>query len=154
MTELADKVDELKKIQEGDAWHGPALREVLAGVTAEQALAKPIPDAHSIWELVLHIMAWGNVFTRRLQGQPLEEPPEGDFPPIGERTHKAWNETVKRLERGHAEFVSTVAGLSESRLTEKAPGRPYTLRFLINSTVRHHVYHTGQIALLKKSFTG
>ena len=112
MSELTEKTEELRKIQEGEAWHGPALRELLVDVSAAQAQAKPIPDAHSIWELILHVMAWGDVFTGRLKGQDLTEPPE-DFPVIRDRSEAAWNETVQRLEHSHAEFVSAVAGLSE-----------------------------------------
>src|SRR5258705_1841894 len=109
MSELADKMEELRRIHEGEAWHGPALSELLSDVTAEQALTKPIPGAHSIWELVLHVIAWGNVFTRRLQGQPLTEPPEGDFPQIRDTSQKGWAETIQRLDRNHAELVRTVA---------------------------------------------
>jgi hypothetical protein len=35
-----------------DAWHGPSLRKLLRGVGVDQATRKPIPDAHSIWEVV------------------------------------------------------------------------------------------------------
>src|SRR5437764_6919973 len=55
MNEVERILDQLKRAFEGNAWHGPAVEEVLADVTAEQAAAKPIPDAHSIWELTLHI---------------------------------------------------------------------------------------------------
>lgn len=49
--------DQLQRAYAGQAWHGPALSEVLKGVTAEMAGAKPIREAHSIRELVLHIGA-------------------------------------------------------------------------------------------------
>ena len=55
MSQIANLLDELKRIHNGGAWHGPALREALAGVTAEQATMRPVPGAHSIWELVLHL---------------------------------------------------------------------------------------------------
>src|SRR6266542_1921121 len=122
MSELADKIEELRRIQEGEAWHGPALSELLSDVTTEQALAKPVPGAHSIWELVLHIIGWGNVFSRRLQGQPLTGPPEGDFPQIPDRRKEAWNETVQRLPPRHAEIVKTVASLNRSRPKENVKG--------------------------------
>jgi hypothetical protein len=60
--------DQLKRAFEGDAWHGPAVLEVLQGVTARAAASKPIPGAHSIWELVLHIAAWDGVIRRRMEG--------------------------------------------------------------------------------------
>jgi uncharacterized damage-inducible protein DinB len=150
-TNIVDIVDELERIHEGDAWHGPALRELLSSVTAEQAAARPIPTAHSIWELVLHITGWGNVFRLRLEGNPLSSPPEGDFPPPADTSQEAWAETLSRLDDSHAQVISTVAGLSDSTLQERVAGKDYTTRFLISGIVRHHVYHAGQIALLKKA---
>ena len=48
------------------AW--PAVRELLADVTAAKAAARPLSDAHNIWEIVLHIATWEDVVRRRLQG--------------------------------------------------------------------------------------
>ena len=53
----------------GPMWHGPALAEVLEGVTAERAAARPIPGAHTIWEIVLHIIAWAEIARARLKGR-------------------------------------------------------------------------------------
>jgi len=150
-TNIFEIVDELKRIHEGDAWHGPALRELLSDVTPDQAAARPLPNAHSIWELVLHIIGWENVFRLRLEGNPLSTPPEGDFPPVEDTSQQAWAETLSRLEDSHAQVISTVAALGDSTLREKVAGKDYTTRFLISGIVRHHVYHAGQIALLKKA---
>ena len=54
MTEVERIADQLKRSMEGKAWHGPALLEVLEGVTAQQAAA-PVSTAHTIWEIVLHV---------------------------------------------------------------------------------------------------
>ena len=53
--ELKRLEEQLRRAHEGEAWHGPSLLEALAGVSAEQAAARPIAGAHSIWELVLHL---------------------------------------------------------------------------------------------------
>ena len=47
--------EQLRRAFEGDAWHGPALLELLQDVDAATAAARPLPDVHSIWELVLHV---------------------------------------------------------------------------------------------------
>jgi uncharacterized damage-inducible protein DinB len=150
MSEMESLVDELQRIHDGDAWHGPALREVLTGVSAEQAAARPFDQAHNIWELVRHVTAWENVFRRRLEGEPVEEPEEGDFPPADDTGEAAWAQAVARLDQEHARLIQVASGLPDSALQEKVAGRDYTVRFQLASAVRHYVYHTGQIALLKK----
>jgi hypothetical protein len=64
--DLAGIVDDLNRGYDGDAWHGPPLRKVLDGVTADVASAHPITDSHSIWEIVVHLSAWDDVITRRI----------------------------------------------------------------------------------------
>ena len=150
MLEIQKAIDELKDIHGGEAWHGPALKEILSGVTAEQAASRPLARAHSIWELVLHIAAWENVWIRRLAGQPMDEPEEGDFPPVSEISEKAWQQTLARLDETHRHLIETIAGLTGERLHETVVGKDYTVEYMLRGLMRHHVYHAGQIALLKK----
>ena len=51
MSQVDMVVNELERCFEGEAWHGPALMEILDGIDAEAAAARPLPKAHSIWEL-------------------------------------------------------------------------------------------------------
>jgi uncharacterized damage-inducible protein DinB len=151
MSEIKEIIDELNRIHDGEAWHGPSLREILTGVSAEQAAAKPVAAAHSIWELALHVAAWERVFTRRLAGQPAEEPEEGDFPPVAEVSAAAWQQTLGHLDDTHRQLLETVSSLTDERLEDTVPGRDYSVRFQLHSLVRHQVYHAGQMALLKKA---
>jgi hypothetical protein len=54
--ELSRLDEQLRRCFEGEAWHGPAVLEALHGVSAEEAGAHPVPGAHSIWELTLHLL--------------------------------------------------------------------------------------------------
>ncbi len=149
-SEVTRIADQLRRSFEGGAWHGPALLEVLDGVTARQAAAHPIAGAHSIWELVLHLEAWTAVEVERLAGKPLEEPEAGDWPAVADTSEAAWREASRRLEAAHRELVAAVERLPESRLEEMAPGRDHTIYFMLHGQVQHTVYHAGQIAVLKK----
>ncbi len=149
--EAAMLADELRRIAEGDAWHHPSFAELLDGVSAEQAAARPLPAAHSIWELVLHMAAWTDVYRRRLEGEAVEEPEEGDYPPVGEQTAERWAQARASLRAGHQQIVDTVARLGAERLDAKVPGRDYAGRLQVHGAVRHVVYHSGQIGLLRKA---
>ena len=143
--------DELRRIYGGDAWHGPSVTEVLDGVTASHAAARPIADGHSIWELVLHDTGWTDVIRMRLEGTATEEPHEGDFPVPAEPTAKAWKEVLERYRAAHERLAAVVAKLTPQALEAQVPGRHYSARFQVHSAIRHTVYHTGQIGLLKKA---
>jgi uncharacterized damage-inducible protein DinB len=153
MAELSLLIDELKSIHDGDAWHGPSLKEALAGLTAEQAAERPVPGAHSIWELALHIAAWKGVWARRLEGDPISEPEEGDFPAVTKTDDKSWADALARLDGAQQKLLGAASELTDSALKQKVAGADYTVDYLLRGAVRHSVYHAGQISLLKKAFS-
>jgi uncharacterized damage-inducible protein DinB len=152
MTELKFISTELRKAFEGDAWHGPSVRDVLGGVSAEQAAAKPIPDAHSIWELALHIAAWVEHSRHAIDGRPLPlqlDTPE-DWPRISGTDSVAWEKTLSHIFDSAKDMVNAIERFPPERLTDTVPGRSYDFRQLFHGIVDHSIYHAGQIALLKK----
>jgi uncharacterized damage-inducible protein DinB len=150
MSVIQTIIDELKEIHDGEPWHGPSLKEILSGVTAEQAAAKPLANAHSIWEITLHVAAWEGVMIRRLAGLQTDEPEEGDFPAVTDASEEAWRLTIARLDERHRRLIEAVATLTDERLREIVPGKDYTVEYMLRGLTSHPVYHAGQIALLKK----
>jgi uncharacterized damage-inducible protein DinB/heme-degrading monooxygenase HmoA len=148
--EAAALAEELQILLHGDAWHGPCLDELLADVSPETAASRPIPGGHTLWELALHVTGWNDVWRRRLEGEIVDEPEDGDFPAPPEATAQAWADAKDRLRAAHEGLAARVAALSDADLDRRAPGRDYTVRFLVRGAIRHTVYHSGQIGLLRK----
>lgn len=158
MTEIARIVDQLEREHDGDPWHGSPLEAILEGIDAAAAAARPIPTAHSIWELVLHMTGWKNEAARRLAGAVACMPVEGDWPDVGEPTEARWKEAIARLESAHQALIAAVKTLPEDKLyeptndTRSGPlGTGVSYYVLLHGIVQHDVYHAGQIALLKKA---
>lgn len=144
--------DQLRRAFEGDAWHGPALLELLEGMDAATAATKPLPGVHSIWELVLHIAAWDAAACRRLAGEKWQLEGKANFPLVPKQvTQAAWRKAVAHVKRTHDALVRTVATLPESRLHERVPGKRYDFYFMLHGVAQHELYHAGQIAILKKA---
>lgn len=151
MSDISFILDELQRSFDGEAWHGPALMEVLDGVDARTAAARPLGHAHSIWELVLHISAWEQVVTRRLQGHATTLSDAENFGHVEDTSERAWQAAIAKLRENHAELMKTVSALAESRLGERVPGKEYDVRFMLHGAVQHAAYHGGQIAILKRA---
>lgn len=150
-SEAALIADQLRRAFYGEAWHGPGVIELLEDVDAATAAAKPLANAHSIWELLLHIAAWDNAGMVRLSGKKFQPTGAANFPPVSKSSEAAWRKTVAAAERTHDELVKTVAGLSESRLHERVPGKQYDFCHMFHGIAQHELYHAGQIAILKKA---
>ncbi len=156
MSETARIADQLRRAFSGDAWHGESLLEILDGITAAQAAARPVKHAHSIWELVFHITAWDGAVRRRLNGDAVELSDEQNFPSVMDPSEGAWRRAVENAKRVHDELVEAVAGFPDDRLKEKVPGKKsepdwYDFYYMLHGVAQHELYHAGQIALLKKA---
>jgi uncharacterized damage-inducible protein DinB len=82
MSETARLADQIRRAFDGDAWHGDSVLEILNDVDAKMAAAHPIKNAHSIWELVLHITAWDGAILTRMGGTAVEPEDEQNFPSV------------------------------------------------------------------------
>ena len=135
------------------AWHGTNLVGALRGVTAAQALWRPKPGRHNIWELAVHCAYWKYAVRRRLTGEP-----EGGFelegsnwiPRSGPTSEKAWKADRALLAREHKALVAVVKAFEAGRLDRRLGRGPFTSAETIAGAAAHDLYHAGQIQLLKR----
>ena len=152
MTTPQTAADQLHRAYHGNAWHGPALRELLAGMSSRTAARRPIAGAHTIWEIVLHISRWEDVVRRRLAGEHIVSlPPQEDWPLPGNTTPAAWRKTLRDLRRSNSALVIAIRRFPARRLNGLVPGKKHSFEHMLHGVVQHDLYHAGQIALLKKT---
>ena len=152
MTEMERVADQVRRSFEGEAWHGPSVREALAGIDAAQAARKPVATAHSIWELLLHIGFWTDAVRRRLVGEvvPSEPPAEENFPVIADASEAAWKQAKQKVEAIHAALMKEIDRCADSRLGEIVLETKRTFYYELLGLAQHNTYHAGQVILLKK----
>src|SRR3954453_4844572 len=124
MTTTERLVDQLQRSAEGDAWHGPSVREALDGVTVAEASARPIAGAHSIRELVLHLAAAYHLVLRRLDGDDRQLSAEEDWPARPEPTEASWQDEVALLLALNRRVRAAVAAFPDARLDEPLVAQP------------------------------
>ncbi len=155
MNEVERIVDQYQRAFDGEAWHGPSVLSLLEGVTATQALAHPIPGAHSIWELTLHISAWERAVARRLRGDRAQLSDTEDWPSINDTSEEAWKFTIRELISNHQALLDEISKVDQDKLDRSIiedPQQPYSSVYVtLHGGVQHDLYHAGQIAILKKA---
>jgi uncharacterized damage-inducible protein DinB len=151
-TTIERLIDQLRRSAEGDAWHGPSVREVLEGVTVADASAHPIAGAHSIRELVLHMAAGNQLVLRRIDGDGRQLSPEEDWPVPSEPTEDTWQREVASLLALNRRVREAVATFPATRLDEPlVPHPPYSAFTQFIGLTQHDLYHAGQIVLLRRA---
>src|SRR5258705_8937377 len=90
----------LQKSFHGPAWYGPAVMEVLTTVTSQTA-TQGISTSHTIIELVMHMTAWRNFVTKRLQSNNTFEVSEAENFPKG----TDWTAALNALRQSQEELT-------------------------------------------------
>jgi uncharacterized damage-inducible protein DinB len=153
MSESARLADQIRRAFEGSAWHGDSVLKLLADVDGKTAAARPIKNAHTIWELVLHIAAWDDAVRRRARGTRVSLSDKQNFPPVVDYSEAAWRKSIEEVKHTHDQLVKAVAAFPDSQLGKQVPGKKATYHnffYMFSGIVQHELYHAGQIALLKK----
>lgn len=154
-TRLADLVD---RVMTGDPWHAGNVQTLLDGLAAEDAARPPLPGAHSIWQIVLHMTGWAREVHARLDGAPAGEPAAGDWPVVPVATEAAWDRDRLALFEAHAALASAIRRTPAARLDEpvvdhrdRAAGTGLSKYLTLHGLVHHTMHHAGQIALLRRA---
>ena len=150
-TELERLEEQLQRSFDGEAWHGPSLRETLDGVTAEEAAQHPIPGAHSIWELVLHLAGTYSLILRRLNGDATDLSPEEDWPTVEAPTAANWTAALNVLRSLNEQLRAAVRRFNQDALDHLMGNRKYTAYAQFIGVSQHDLYHAGQIVLLRRA---
>ncbi|HEU4594702.1 MAG TPA: DinB family protein [Pyrinomonadaceae bacterium] len=151
MREAERIADQFRRAHEGEAWHGPSLKELLQDVNAGEASARPVAGAHSILELVLHIAAWERVARRRLEGEAAQIYNTPEDWPAGEVSEDAWRAALRTLEEEQAKLRATILRLDDANLDGPIFKEMSSIYVTLHGVVQHSLYHAGQIAVLKKA---
>lgn len=150
--------EQVRLAHDGPTWHGAALAENLEGINAEQAASRPLPDAHSVWEIVRHMTGWTNEVARRLEGGDPGLPAKGDWPAVGRISEQAWARARQELGEAHAALAAAVLRVPEARWRDRvggprdAPlGTGVSHAAMLAGLLQHDAYHGGQVGLLRKA---
>jgi uncharacterized damage-inducible protein DinB len=147
MREIERILDQLNRSWGGPSWTGVDIQPLLDGISEEHARAHPLPNAHSILELVAHMTTWMNAVASRLGGETRELTPEEDWRDV---TQLTWPAAITEMENAQSHLSDVIARLTPDDLDKKVADRKYTIYVMLHGVIQHNLYHAGQIGLLKK----
>ena len=134
-------------------WHGTNLRGSLRGLAPANALWRPAPGRHNIWEEVLHAAYWKYAVRQRLTGgKPGEFALKGSnwFASPQSAGLREWKQALALLQQTHDSLLQTVAQFPAARLNRPVHGSKWSAFDSILGVAYHDIYHAGQIQLLKR----
>lgn len=136
---------------EKEAWQ-PPLASAIEGLSARQAVWKPGPQRHSIWQIVCHVIHWKRAFKQAWNGEnpDYDEYERTDWKDIAEIDEEAWQADVRDLHAISMELKRRLEGTAVEDLEQPFPGETRlnaAQRLLRMAT--HDIYHSGQIRYIR-----
>lgn len=128
-------------------WHGP-LRDHVADLTVGQALWRPAPGRHCVWEIVRHVTLWRRVVIAWYWGRERPEARALNWSRPEPADEAAWRTDVAALEESQRELEAAFQGDARPLLARNADGAYGVFSYLVG-VICHDSYHTGQIAHLR-----
>ncbi|HWF48817.1 MAG TPA: DinB family protein [Bryobacteraceae bacterium] len=148
VTETRRIANELRLLHDGTSWLGPSLKDLLGDVDEARARSRPLADAHTIWELVLHMAAWLRIARERLSATGIRDASEAENWPA---MQGSWDDAKALLAAETTALEQAILRFPEERLDERAPAnQPQTFYVLLHGVIQHSAYHAGQIAIVKR----
>lgn len=128
-------------------WFIPLLT-TLDKIEIGMARFKPWPEAHNIWEHLLHIQFWLKEGMLRMDGE--REDPEADFPsPPDEPSEEMWDEFRGSVRGSLETLLDQIRAIPDDQIDAPCVGLEIARGELVAGLLAHLAYHLGQIRLLR-----
>src|SRR5690554_1635520 len=146
---------QLSLIYEGNPWIDESFAKKLNGLSEEDAFRQPVPEVHSVAEVLSHLIEWRRELIERFTtGGPA-------FPLFD--SEKNWYSNEALRTRGWQQLREDLAD-TQHRLTKlwerldddflnKSYQDEYPYHYMVEGIVHHDLYHLGQIGLIIKMVT-
>lgn len=135
----------------GGAWHGSSVLEVTKGIKNKAAEYRQ-KNVHTIAELIYHITSWRIFAVKKINGDEdynikTENQNWGSLGTIDEFELET---LIMELTLSQDELIKALEEKDDNFLELIVPGAEYNYYTLLHGIIHHDLYHTGQMAILKK----
>jgi len=146
---------ELKHVLCGQPWYGNSVYVTLTGIPFETAVTRPPSGAHTIAEIVLHMISWTEEVIDRINEKPAGLPLGGDWPVTAALDELNWNLYLDDLKLVNNNLLRAIQDFPEENweqpiIDDRGTEPVVTYAEMVRGLIQHHIYHQGQIGLLVK----
>ena len=140
----------LRQVFVGGNWTYVNLRDTLADVTWQQAMASK-PNGHSIVKLTYHIHYFVAAVLPVLNGLPLDAHDQFSFDHPELTDEASWRRFVQSVQNDAEELALLIESLPDTMLWEVFADEKYGNYYRnFHGIIEHTHYHLAQIVMIKK----
>jgi len=153
---ITNMMQQLRDIESADLWIDENFEKKLTEVNEMTAFERPLPDMHSIAELMSHLIEWRKEVLSRLQGNPrgLEMTDAANWRTNTELAKKGWKNMLQEFHGTQQSIIYFLEGKDDVFLSTPypyaGPAFPHDYQYLVTGLIHHDLYHLGQMGITIK----
>lgn len=154
--QIQEKIEQFARVYGESPWYGDSIQQIVNQVTEEAAFWQPTKNAHSIAQIVWHMVYWRHALIKRLEGDVAYKASmksEDNWSINENLKNSSWGK-IKELLAESQEKLITLLKKQDDSLLDKAYSEKASYLDVINGIFQHDLYHLGQIAYLKSIHSG
>jgi hypothetical protein len=149
-------IQQLQEVHNGKLWMGDTFQQKIKSVTSDEAFMRPLPNLHSVAELIAHLTAWRKDAILKIKdgkGQLFDSDPSNWMPNL-ELKEIGWSQLIQEYEGSLNAIIDLLQSKNDGFLEEQYQDQDYKgyyeYSFLINGLLHHDLYHLGQLGIIIK----
>lgn len=149
---IEDIIQQLNDLDNGDLWLDENFDKKLSHISDRNAFISPIPEMHSVAELISHLIVWRKVNLKRLNGEKvkLQVDDPANWKTNDELRIKGWKELEHEFYQSKQEVIALLKGKDDTYLDTVSTHYGKDFKYLFQGLVQHDLYHLGQLGITIK----
>ena len=149
-------IRQLNELQKGKPWVGETFDKKLAAITAKEAFKRPLPNIHSVAELIAHLTSWRKDMILKIQTGKGSLTTDGheNWPTNSELESIGWEKLKEAYKNSLSDVIMFLQSKDDQFLDEHYYDidfkGTYPYSFAIEGMLHHDIYHLGQMGLVIK----
>lgn len=144
-------IKQLKDILDQDIWLDENFHKKWESISDRQAFERPLPEMHSVGELISHLIVWRLEIIKRLQGHrsSLTDKSPENWKTNDELRSIGWLNLKNEFINSQHVLIQLLADKNDQYLENELPDGS-KFHYLIEGLIHHDLYHLGQLGITIK----
>ena len=149
-------IKQLEEIQHGKLWMGDTFKKKLDTITEEEAFIRPLPNLHSVAQLIAHLTAWKkDALLKVKHGKgTLTSDDVACWPSNSVLKDMGWEKLLEEYKKSHLDLVNILRTKDDAFLNQPYEDQDFkdtfNYSFAIDGILHHDLYHLGQMGIVIK----
>ncbi len=151
-TLINEHIRHLNELTRGDAWLDESFQKKLRPVDESNAFLRPMPDLHSVAELISHMTEWKNSVLSILKGgrRTLTMKSPDNWRTNDQLRSVGWNALQQRFFDIQDELIAFLQTVDDDHLLKLVSEKSGDYNKMLTGIIDHDLYHLGQLGITIK----